>query len=133
MEYKYKTVLLIDDDDIDNILHKMVINSINFADKLIVCKSGEEAINYLQKAIKGEEKTPEMIFLDLRMPMENGFVFLKDYEMLPESLKNNIKIVVVTHSMDEKDLLQSQNNKYVSYFIDKPLTIEKLEELVETI
>jgi CheY-like chemotaxis protein len=67
------------------------------------------------------------------MPVENGFVFLDEFEKLPDSIKMNTKIVVITHSIDERDQVKSLTNKNVSYFIDKPLTIEKLELLAETI
>ena len=133
MEKNYNTVLLIDDDDIDNIIHKMVINEVNFAENIITCKTSEDAIIYLQQAKRGEKKIPDLILLDIIMPVEDGFVFLDEYEKLPDSIKNNIKIIVITHSIDDRDKIKSQNNKYVTHFIDKPLTVEKLELLSEAI
>src|ERR1017187_2700220 len=119
MKDTYKLVLLIDDDDIDNIIHKMGINSIGFAENTIIYKTVEDAINYLKKSAKGVEKITEMILLDLIMPLANGFEFLTQFETLPESIKKKTKIVVITHSIDEEDEMKSRENKNVSYFIDK--------------
>jgi response regulator of citrate/malate metabolism len=133
MEDSYKLVLLIDDDDIDNIIHNMVIDAIGFAEKTIIYKTVEDAIKYLKKARNGEAEIPEIILLDLIMPLESGFVFLDEFETFPESFKLNTKIVVITHSIDEREQEKTKMNKNVSYFIDKPLTVEKLELLAVTI
>jgi|ERR1035437_5521471 response regulator of citrate/malate metabolism len=133
MQDIHKTVLIVEDDEIDAIIHEMVINSIRFADNIIKYQSCGDAIGYLRSAAKGLVIVPELILLDLIMPLENGFEFLKEFELLPDELKNKTKIVVVTHSIDERDLLKSRENKNVSYLIEKPLTVEKLELMAEEI
>jgi response regulator of citrate/malate metabolism len=133
MESTHKLVLLIDDDDIDNIIHKMVINATKFAENIIIYKSVDDAISYLKLASQGKAKIPEIILLDLIMPLESGFNFLDEFEKFPDSLKRNTKIIVITHSIDEKEQMKSRSNKNVSFLIDKPLTIEKLELLSVTL
>src|ERR1035438_3935139 len=107
MEDTYDLVLLIDDNEIDNIIHQMVMDRIGFANNTITYQSVEDAIKYLKKSGKGKKKIPEIILLDLIMPVENGFVFLDEFEKLPDSIKMNTKIVVITHSIDERDQVKS--------------------------
>lgn len=129
MKDTYKSVLIIEDDEIDIVIYEMVIKSIGFAENIIIRKTVEGAMNYLKKAGKGEEEIPEIILLDLFMPLESGFEFLTQFETLPDSIKKNSKIAVITHSSDENDEMKSRENKNVSYFIDKPLTMENLNIL----
>jgi len=120
----FKTCLLIDDNYIDNFVTRKILESSNFADDIIVVRSAPEAINSLSE---GKIK-PDVIFLDVRMPQMSGFEFLEEYDKI-EMEKGEIKIFMLSSSLDPMDLRKSTDNKYITQFIHKPLTQKALEEL----
>jgi CheY-like chemotaxis protein len=120
----YKTCLLIDDNYIDNFITRRILESSNFAEQIIVRESPAEAISLLRE---GTLK-PDVIFLDIRMPQMSGFEFLQEYDTLPMD-KDNIKIFMLSSSLDPTDLKESLGNKYITQFIHKPLTLKSLEEI----
>jgi len=121
----YKTCLLIDDNYIDNFVTRRILESSNFAEKIIVQQSATAAID----AIRDGSIRPDVIFLDLRMPLMNGFEFLQEYDKLKEQDKTATKIFMLSSSLDPVDVKRSGQNKYITQFIHKPLTQKILEEL----
>ena len=124
MTGSYKTCLLIDDNYIDNFVTSRLLENSKFADSVIVRQSSAEAIEALRDGII----TPDVIFLDLRMPVMDGFEFLQEYDKL-DIEKNGVKIFMLSSSLDPTDLRRSLSNKYVTQFLHKPLTKKILEEL----
>lgn len=125
MSNYYKTCLLIDDNYIDNFVTRRILESSNFADEVIVSQSGIDAINFLRAG----EIVPDVIFLDIRMPMMGGFEFLQEYDKLEIEGKKNIKIFMLSSSLDPVDLRKSTNNKYITQFVHKPLTQKTLDDI----
>jgi CheY-like chemotaxis protein len=125
MSNYYKTCLLIDDNYIDNFVTRRILESSNFADEVIVSQSGIDAINFLRAG----EIIPDVIFLDIRMPMMGGFEFLQEYDKLEIEGKKNIKIFMLSSSLDPVDLRKSTNNKYITQFVHKPLTQKTLDDI----
>ena len=121
----YKTCLLIDDNYIDNFVTRRILEGGNFAEEVIVSQSAADAINSLRA---GSVK-PDVIFLDIRMPVMGGFEFLQEYDKLEIEGKKAIKIFMLSSSLDPTDLKKSTNNKYITQFIHKPLTQKTLDEI----
>lgn len=124
MSVAYKICLLIDDNYIDNFVTRRILESGHFAEQIIVRQSPAEAIESLKE---GTVK-PDVIFLDIRMPLMNGFEFLQEYDKLDEERKQ-AKIFMLSSSLDPNDFKRSTENKYITQFIHKPLTHKILEEL----
>ncbi|MVN21819.1 response regulator [Mucilaginibacter arboris] len=121
---KYELCLLIDDNYIDNMINRKIIENEFFAKKVIVKESAEEALEDLKK---GQYK-PDVIFLDVRMPQMNAFEFLKEYEKSkPEG--NSPMIYILTSSLDPFDHRKVMESPFVTQFLYKPLTHQKLEEI----
>jgi CheY-like chemotaxis protein len=121
----YKTCLLIDDNYIDNFVTRRILEGGNFAEKVVVLQSANDAINSLRAgAVK-----PDVIFLDIRMPVMGGFEFLQEYDKLEIDNKQAIKIFMLSSSLDPTDLKKSSNNKYITQFIHKPITQKTLDDI----
>jgi CheY-like chemotaxis protein len=120
----FKTCLLIDDNYIDNFVTRKILEGGNFAETITVVRSATEAINSLRE---GTVK-PDVIFLDVRMPLMSGFEFLEEFDKINID-KSQIRIFMLSSSLDPLDMRKSTDNKYITQFIHKPLTIKALEEL----
>lgn len=122
-------VMLVDDNDTDNFIHKRVIELTGFAKNIIVKNSGKSALEYLETNKDNLEKLPNIIFLDINMPIVDGFVFLFEYENFPDSLKDKCKVVILSSSDNKRDIDRIVDNEYVISFITKPLSEEALVDL----
>jgi CheY-like chemotaxis protein len=120
----YQTCLLIDDNYIDNFVTRRLLESSKFAENIVVSQSPGDAIELL----KTGAVAPDVIFLDIRMPLMDGFEFLKEYDKL-DIKKEGVKVFLLSSSFDPTDIKRSTDNKYITQFIHKPLTHKILEEL----
>src|SRR5882724_10800992 len=102
--YKYKLVVMVDDDDVDCFVTKKIIEDSNFSEKIVVFNSGKEGLEYLRKNENNPEQLPEVIFLDILMPVMDGFGFLDEYDKLSDKIKSKCKIVLLSTSESFKDL-----------------------------
>ena len=126
--YKFDSVLLIDDNDIDNFINERMITTNYFSKMVVVKTSGEEALKFLRE--NGDVKNiPEIIFLDLNMPVMDGFAFLQEFEKLPESIRTRCKVIVLSSSISPEDINRASTNPYVIKYVNKPLNERYLEAI----
>jgi two-component system, NarL family, nitrate/nitrite response regulator NarL len=116
---------LIDDSEIDLIIQKRFLEVSHFSDELVMYNSANEALRYL----KSEQSPPDIIFLDLNMPDEDGLTFLRNFSNLPSLVTTKSKIVVLTSSESQAERDQVFSFKQVIHFITKPLKNTDIEEL----
>lgn len=122
---RYSLCLLIDDNYIDNMINRKIIENGFFAKKVIVKESAEVALEELKRG----QYEPDVIFLDVRMPQMNAFEFLKEYEKLKLDTDRAPMIYILTSSLDPFDHRKVMESRYVTQFLYKPLTHQKLEEI----
>lgn len=122
-------VMLVDDNETDNFISKRIIELAGFATNVIVKNSGKSALEYLEQEQNNSENLPDLIFLDINMPIVDGFVFLFEYEQLSEEVRNKCKIAILSSSDNKRDIERMVNNEFVIRFVTKPLTVESLEEI----
>jgi CheY-like chemotaxis protein len=120
--------MLVDDNDTDNFISQKIIELTGFSKKIIVKNSGKSALEYLQTNENDADNLPELIFLDINMPIVDGFVFLFEFERFSDLLKNKCKIAILSSSDNKRDIERIVDNQYVIKYITKPLTEEALEE-----
>ena len=125
-------VMLVDDNDTDNFISKRIIEITNFAEEVIVKSSGKSALDYLNDNAGEVGNLPEIIFLDINMPIVDGFVFLYEFEKFAVNIKDNCKVIILSSSDNKRDIDKIVNNDYVIKFITKPLTEKSLEEINKT-
>lgn len=128
-EFKYQCIMLIDDSDIDNMVNKHILSKNNVAEKIIVFTTANDALVYLETNKNSHDPyvLPTVILLDINMPIMNGFGFLGEFEKMEVSLVENMKVIMLTSSVDPNDIRRSKEYKSVKSFISKPLSLEHLD------
>ncbi|HWZ21314.1 MAG TPA: response regulator [Cytophagaceae bacterium] len=131
---KYHNVMLIDDNEIDNLINQKMIEASDICENIFVHSGAKGAIEFLkniEKLAKGplDLYLPEVIFLDIDMPLMDGFQFLDEFEKLSDVIKTNSKVVMLTSSLNPQDMNKAKKNKYVLKYLNKPLTQENLKKI----
>lgn len=111
--------LLIDDSEIDLFIHRRFLELCHFSKELISYRSAESALEELQN-VNGHAP-PNVIFLDLNMPVVDGFVFLNHFTKLPDRIREHTRIVILTSSSSPTDREQVFLHKNVIQMITKPI------------
>jgi CheY-like chemotaxis protein len=106
-----------------------MITSSGFAEKVIVKNSADNALQFLKDNQDNAAALPEIIFLDLNMPVKDGFVFLNDFDVLSDAAKNKCKIVVLSSSISPEDINKASTNPHVIKYVNKPLSEKYLEAI----
>lgn len=129
---KVNCVMLIDDNPSDNFYNKIIIEEAEAAKHIVTLESALEALDYLK--LRGDYKNsirPNLIFLDINMPKMNGFEFLIEYNKLPNELKADILILMLTTSTNPRDVEKAKEFGIYNFYT-KPLNKETLQEIIET-
>lgn len=126
-----KNLTLIDDDDIFVFLTKKAVESTNLVELIKVFGNGLDAINFLKENCDNVDSLPEIILLDLSMPIMDGWQFLDQFTKLIPKIDKKITIYICSSSISPSDVLLAKKNNAVSDYIIKPVTKEKLIELIK--
>lgn len=123
------TVLVVDDDDNFCFLTKLLLQDAGVGNRVLTAYNGLEAIKKLQAMASGGEKLPELIFLDINMPVMDGFEFLEQLTQSPGLPLHDTRIYVSTSSILPKD--KERAGRYpIAGFLTKPLTEELLSDIL---
>lgn len=124
----FETVLLVEDDSITSMVCERMITMSQFGKKVVVCRNGREALDFLYTT---HNKTcdVEFIFLDLNMPIYNGWDFLDELSREKDKFKSIPPIFILSSTVDPEDRKRAELYPLVKNFISKPLTIEALKNI----
>lgn len=126
---KINTICIIDDDPIFRFGTKKMMETVQASLNFLVYKNGKDAFDNLLPNLKLNTNLPDVILLDLNMPIMDGWQFLDEFLKVPDSEK--IPIYIVSSSVDSRDIERAKTYKMVGQYIIKPFSISKVEELLE--
>ena len=130
MKKKLNSIMLIDDDQATNFLHKLVIKKADCTEDVHIELNGEAALNYLNTQIDGKYPKPDLIFLDINMPRMNGWAFLEEYHKLIDGQQGVAVIVMLTTSLNPDDLELAKKFSEISEFKNKPMTQAMIMDII---
>lgn len=126
---KLNCILLIDDDESTNRFHEIIIKQSNLTDTIVKAKNGKEALSVLKNP--KNSIAPDLIFLDLNMPVMDGFRFLEKYQETTEFAEHQPKIVVLTTSLIPEEKSSALANENIYKFLNKPMKKNELLSLMK--
>lgn len=126
-----KTLTLVDDDDVFVFLTTKAIEQTNLVDLIKVFGNGLDALNFLKENKNNVDALPEIILLDLSMPIMNGWQFLEEYTKLNPTIEKKITIYICSSSISPDDVTRAKTISEVSDYIIKPITKDKLIDLIK--
>ena len=130
---KYDYVMLIDDVELDNFINERLIRSYNFSKYVYVSTSASSALEFLHNMVVPAKDYPQLypgvIFVDINMPIMDGFQFINAFREIFQTMENPPKLVILTSSVAELDREKTLNISNDIIFLNKPLSKEMLELL----
>ena len=125
---KISIACIIDDDPIFVFGTKRIMQMTNFCDNVIIFENGKDAYDSLKATILANEPQPEVILLDLNMPIWDGWQFLDEFIKIPND--KSITIYIITSSVDPADVEKAKKYDAISSYIVKPITATELKKIL---
>jgi CheY-like chemotaxis protein len=130
---KKKEIWIVDDDNIYQIIVRKIISKIELFSSFSSYKNGKDAIDTLKKAIENNENIPDVILLDINMPIMDGWEFMDEIVSYKSKLKQKIAIYIVSSSIAVQDKDKAKTYTEILGFLSKPITMDALYEIVSEI
>jgi len=127
-----RKLVFIDDDPIDHFLMKHILHGKNYFDTTTYTLYGSLVLDYIEEHKSEPEKLPDMIFVDLNMPMFSGWDFLKGMERMQPEISKDIPVFIISSSLRPDDKAMSSKYSFVQDFVSKPVNSEEIERIVST-
>ena len=125
-------VAIIDDDTIFQFIGKRFIESLESVNKTLIFSDGKDAIDYLYLNVSDTDKLPDIIFLDINMPVMNGWQFLNRYIQFKSEIEKKILIYIVSSSNNPDDFIQAKSIFEVTDYLVKPVNRDKYASILHS-
>ena len=131
MKTMLNCVLLIDDSASVNFYNKTLLQQADYCDQIVQTRHGKEALDVLTEQVDGHYLRPDLIFLDINMPIMDGWEFLVEYSKLDEKMKGQVLVVLLTSSLNPEDRKRASKIKEVDDFYNKPIDLDTLSLIMQ--
>jgi CheY-like chemotaxis protein len=121
-----KVVLFVDDDEISNFVSVKTLEDAQIADRILSVTGAREALDLIKEGINGNGPIPDLIFLDINMPIMSGWDFLEEYKEIKDRVGKKIYIIILTSSVYKHDKAKAATYEDVDDYTLKPLDISDL-------
>lgn len=125
---KLNYILIVDDDEASNLITRLFLEKADVTDQIHVRMNGVEAVAFIMQHMNA---MPELILLDINMPLMDGFEFLRRWKS--NGMTGKSKIVMYTSSGREADISQAQQYEDVVAYIEKPMSLTKMAQLMDAV
>lgn len=126
-----KSIWVIDDDMIYQMIMKKLIEKCEYFEDITIFSNGEEAFHALKSKLENDKKLPDIILLDIEMPIMDGWEFMAQIDLFGDNFKEKqIDIFILSSSIAIGDRLKAENNPNVLGYITKPISLEDLEKII---
>ncbi|MEQ8217665.1 MAG: response regulator [Arenibacter sp.] len=123
-------VCIVDDDDIYQFTMVKTLKSLKLTDSIMVFSDGEEALDFMLDNLHNDKELPDVIFLDIDMPIMDGFQFMEEYIKIKPDLGKKITIYMVSSSVDPVDIERAKKISDITDYMVKPVTHDQLKHIV---
>jgi len=123
-------VWIIDDDDISKYLMKRNLKELSIT-KIVDFPDSLQALKLLESNINSPEELPDIIFLDLHMPILNGFQFMEEFENSTKNTSKNIQVAMLTSSINAEDLKRAESYPAITDYFIKPFKLRDLKKVID--
>jgi CheY-like chemotaxis protein len=130
---KFETLYIVDDDETYQFIVKRIVSESCIVNEIRGFLNGLEAINELKSIVDQPARVPEVILLDLTMPVMDGWQFLEQYVKLKPRIGKKVYIYIASSSVNPKDVERARSIEFVSDYIVKPITKEKFVEMLRNV
>ena len=124
-------LLVIDDDDINIFIIKKIVEKTGLNINMVSKGNGQLALDYIKEILLNPSEFPQLMLIDINMPIMNGWEFVEAYQKL--EVEQKVEMYILSSSVYENDIEKTKSYPSVKGFISKPLSIERLKELVISI
>lgn len=125
-------ICVVDDDVIYQYTTMKIIEILKISKKQQVFSDGEKALEFVQHHIDDEDELPDIVLLDINMPIMDGFQFMEEYVKFCTKIKKKIHIYIVSSSVDPLDIEKAKNMKGVLGYIVKPIKTNDIKQIIAT-
>jgi len=124
-------IFLVEDDDLFTMLLKRSLKKIGHINQLTTFKNGKEILDYLKNSNTETDTFPDIILLDINMPILDGWQFLDAFKTFYDTLPKQPKIYMLSSSIFTADIEKSKEYKIVTDYLIKPIPVDKLKEIIK--
>src|SRR6185295_15761919 len=123
-------IAVVDDDTVYQFTASRTLKATKLTDQILQFPNGQEALEFLTSHSGDATKLPDTIFLDINMPVTDGWMFLDEFKKLKTEFAKEMRIYMVSSSIDPRDLNRARSNAEVSDYVEKPISLTKFSELL---
>lgn len=125
-----KTIFIVDDDMIYQLFTQKIIENLDSTIDVQLYNDGDEALSALKKIMTDATQYPDIILLDINMPIMDGWEFMEEYVQLKSKLPRPIQIYIVSSSIAESDLQRARSHEDIIDYVSKPIESDLLAKIV---